>query len=153
MCNCRNKAQCPLENKCLTEKLIYQAEIVNDTDNEKKRYIGLAETTFKQRYSNHLKSFKHKKYSKETELSKYVWELKDNNRNPTVNWTILKSFKSRLNSNRCILCLSEKMFIIKNLDDVDLLNKRSEFISKCRHINKYMLKNVKKLKNVKDSKD
>ena len=31
----------------------------------------------------------------------------------------------------------------KNLDDVNLLNKRSEFISKCRHINKRLLNRVK----------
>ena len=28
------------------------------------------------RYRNHVKSFKHKKYAKETTLSKYVWKLK-----------------------------------------------------------------------------
>ena len=45
--------------------------------------------------------------------------------------------------NNCNLCLSEKAFIIRNLDDVNMLNKRSEFISKCRHINKRLLNRVK----------
>ena len=45
--------------------------------------------------------------------------------------------------NKCNLCLSENAFIIKNLDDVNMLNKRSEFISKCRHINKRLLNRVK----------
>ena len=146
-CNCRNKSECPLANQCLISKVIYQAEISNDQNDEKKRYIGLTETTFKTRYGNHVKSFKHRKYSKETELSKYIWELKDDNKVPIIKWKILKTITSRLNSNRCILCLSEKFFIVKNCDDVNLLNKKSEFISKCRHANKYMLQSVK------DSKD
>ena len=45
--------------------------------------------------------------------------------------------------NNCNLCLSEKVFIIRNLDDVNMLNNRSEFISKCRHINKKLLNRVK----------
>ena len=45
--------------------------------------------------------------------------------------------------NNCNLCLSEKAFIIRNLDDVNMLNKRSEFISKCGHINKRLLNKVK----------
>ena len=59
-------------------------EIINDQNDEKKRYIGLTETTFKTRYGNHVKSFKHRKYSKETELSKYIWELKDDNKVPII---------------------------------------------------------------------
>ena len=43
----------------------------------------------------------------------------------------------------CNLCLSEKTFIIRNLDDVNMLNKRSEFISKCRHISKQLSNRVK----------
>ena len=38
---------------------------------------------------------------------------------------------------------SEKAFIIRNPDDVNMLNKRSEFISKCWHINKRLLNRVK----------
>ena len=129
-CNCRNKSECPLANQCLTSKIIYQAEIKNDQNNEKKIYIGLAETTFKQRYNNHVKSFRHRDYSKEAELSKYIWKLKDDHINPILNWKILKTIKSHLSSNRCVLCLSEKFFIIKNFDNGNLLNKISEFISK-----------------------
>ena len=37
----------------------------------------------------------------------------------------------------------QKIFIIKKLDNVNMLNKKSEFISKCRHINKQLLIKVK----------
>ena len=71
-CNCRQKTSCPLDNKCLTPKVVYKAEITTEVNQEKKIYIGLTETTFKERYRNHVKSFKNKKYSKDTELSKYI---------------------------------------------------------------------------------
>ena len=47
-CNCRNKSNCPLEEKCLTPKVIYQAYVTNDVDEEYKFYYGLTETSFKE---------------------------------------------------------------------------------------------------------
>ena len=41
--------------------------------------------------------------------------------------------------NNCHLFFSKKLFIIRNLDDVNMLSKSSEFMSKCRHINKRLL--------------
>ena len=41
-CNCRDKNICPLDNKCLTPKVIYQANVTNDTDDTYKYYLGLA---------------------------------------------------------------------------------------------------------------
>ena len=60
----------------------------------------------------------------------------------TVNFPIAKRVKGK-SLNNCSLCLSEKRFIIRNLDNVNMLNKKSEFISKCRHINKRLLIKVK----------
>ena len=34
------------------------------------------------------------------------------------------------------LCLTEKYFILNDLGDNKLLNKKSEFVNKCRHLNK-----------------
>ncbi len=39
--------------------------------------IGLSGGNFKERFNN-TKSFKNEKYKKETELYKYVWDLKKN---------------------------------------------------------------------------
>ena len=47
--NCRNKDQCPLDNKCLTSSIIYNAQVT--TNSATKNYIGLTEGTFKQRFS------------------------------------------------------------------------------------------------------
>ena len=46
-CNCRTKESCPLQNQCLTPKIIYRADVENDTNSETKFYFGLTETPFK----------------------------------------------------------------------------------------------------------
>ena len=71
-CNCRSKTDCPLENKCLTSKIVYQADVRTDTNDKKKFYLGVSETPFKERFRNHKKEFTHKKYRNSTELSKYI---------------------------------------------------------------------------------
>ena len=53
-CKCRVRNSFPLDNKCLTS----QADVTNNLNNEYKYYLGLAETTFKEGYSNHKSSFK-----------------------------------------------------------------------------------------------
>ena len=47
----------------------------------------------------------------------------------------------RCGARKCSLCFAEKLQIIKAKPE-GLLNKRSELISKCRHKNKFLLKNV-----------
>ena len=66
-----------MANKCLKPNIIYEAQISNNTNDEHKKYLGAAETSFNERYSNHTQDFKHKKYMKCTELSKYIWNLKN----------------------------------------------------------------------------
>ena len=62
---------------------------------------------------------------------------------PIIKFSIAKHVKGNTFINNRNLCLSEKGFIIRNLDDVDMLNKRSTIVSKCRHINKQLLNRVK----------
>ena len=142
-CNCRDKNTCPLENKCLTPKIIYQADVTNDTDDTYKYYLGLAETSFKDRYRNYISSFNNEQNKTKTELSNYVWSLKNKNKIPTIKWKILKVIYSKTTSEFCKLCLMEKLYILNALGDERCLNKKSEFINKCRHQNKLLLKSVK----------
>ena len=49
-CDCRNKSNCPLDNKCLTNKIVYKAEVKTNTGiNELSTevYFGISETEFK----------------------------------------------------------------------------------------------------------
>ena len=78
--------------------------------NDTKHYIGMTSSTFKERYRNHIKSFAHKKYSNETELSKHIWHLKQNKTDFTIKWSIIKkSISYTGGSKRCNLCLEEKL--------------------------------------------
>ena len=59
-------------------------------------------------------------------------------------WCIVKSVPGYSNiSKRYMLCLHEKYEILNYPDQEQLLNKRSEFVSKCRHVNKFILSNYK----------
>ena len=42
-------------------------------------------------------------------------------------------------SKRCLLCLHEKLVIALYPNPEELLNKRSEMVSKCRNLNKFLL--------------
>ena len=115
--------------------------MTTNEDTTGKNYIGVTEGTFKQRFTQHKLSFKNKKYSNSTELSKYIWQLKDNETDYRVQWTIITAAQPYNNiSKRCDLCTSEKLYIINGHNN-NPLNKRSELISKCRHKNKYYLMN------------
>ena len=84
----------------------------------------MTSSTFKERYRNHIKSFTHKKYSNETELSKYIWLLKQNKTDFTIKWSIIKkSISYTGGSKRCNLCLEEKLNILKEKDNC-LLKKK-----------------------------
>jgi hypothetical protein len=141
LCNCRNKAECPLEGKCLTKCIVYKASV--EADSKTSIYYGLCEGEFKSRYSNHKKSFKHKKYALETELSKFIWSLKDNNMPYVLRWEIQSTAAPyKEGSRRCDLCLTEKVAIVR-AEPKGLLNKRTELISKCRHRRKFLLSAIK----------
>ena len=93
-CNCRNT--CPLQEKCKTKDIVYKATVTSSNTNSIKHYIGMTSTTFKERYRNHNRSFNHKKYSNDTELSKYIWKLKENKQDFDITWSILKRAVSPL---------------------------------------------------------
>ena len=48
-CNCRKKESCPLNGECLTSQLMYRANATNAVNEDMKKYIGLANSTFKER--------------------------------------------------------------------------------------------------------
>ena len=99
-----NKEACPLQNKCMNKDIVYKATISTSNTNDTKHYIGMPSNAFKERYSNHIKSFTHKKYSNETELSKHIWHLKQNKTDFTIEWSIIKNSISYTGgSKRCNL--------------------------------------------------
>ena len=140
LCNCTERNTCPLNGQCLQRAIIYQGDIKTD-DGEHHKYIGLSEPPFKGRYSDHKTSFNDRRYNVKTDMSKKVWELKDEGKVPKVTYTIVrKSSPYQPGSDYCNLCLWEKFYIMKGND---LVNTRDELVSKCRHANKFLLKNFK----------
>ena len=139
-CNCRNKNSCPLEGNCNVRNIIYQAEVV--TPQSRESYIGLCDTTFKERYRNHTCSFRNERYKNVTELSKHIWNLKDRKINYELKWRKVKQARSYSNFNkRCNLCLCEKYFIICK-PEMSTLNHRNELTSTCRHSKRFLLNTV-----------
>ena len=142
MCNCRKVDECPLKGNCLQSAIIYQATV--SAESETKHYIGQTEQTFKKRYPKHKEALE-KEHSKEsTSLSTYVWELRNKGENPTVKWDVIKKcLPYACGTRRCDTCLSEKLCILQS-DRSKCINKNTELMQKCRHSNKFKLKNAVK---------
>ena len=114
------------------------------TCNSKKVYLGLTEGEFKtQRNYDHVKSFKNEFYAISTTLWSYVWEMKKRkNVAPALTWEVLRTARAYSNiTKRCSLCLHENLAIITYSYPDELLNRRSELVTKSRHENKFLLKN------------
>ena len=80
-------------------------------------------------------SFNNSKYRLKTTLSQYIWDLKDKNKDFSINWEILTQTKNKFNlKHGCTLCNMEKCKISK-LNSNIALNKRTELFSKCNHFN------------------
>ena len=101
-------------------------------------------------------------HSHDTVLSKYIWELKDNDTTYDIKWRIRSRGQTPTRENRhtanfslhtdvppppekigggrlytgyANFCLSEKLCILNARDT--LLNKRSKLVTKCRHKSKF----------------
>ena len=117
-----------MNGKCLHECIVYQANVV--TNNECKEYFGTAEGELKLRYND-------------TELSKYLWKLKEESADCNLQWSI-KAYASpyKCGTRKCDLCFTEKLIIVRS-DPKKLLEKRTELVFKCRHRNTFLLSNIK----------
>ena len=98
---CRDRDSCPMENQCLTPKVIYRADVSNNKDNETKFYYVLTETSFNKRYGNHKRSFIHEQHKNDTELSKYIWDLTILHKFPTIKWCIVRKIHENAKSVFC----------------------------------------------------
>ena len=136
-CNCWKNEDCPLPGKCTTSNVIYEAK-VSATDCDK-TYIGLTANTFKTRFAAHKSSLMNRDKESSTELSKYIWKLKDKQTPYQISWRILQQAQPYSPPTKhCNLCLWEKYHIIR-ANKENTLNTRSELISTCRHRRKFLL--------------
>ena len=110
-CNCINKADCPLQEKCLSKNTLYQVDISSENF-QTKIYYGISETKFKTRHSNHKKSINYEKQKNDTQLSNELWKIQVSKEQPVLVWKMLGQYQSyNVNTKRCLLCLNEKLQI------------------------------------------
>ena len=65
-----------MQSKLLTTSIVLQADITNNVENERRGFLGVFETIFKDKCDNHIEERKRKRYCNASELSKYVLESK-----------------------------------------------------------------------------
>ena len=137
-CKCRDKEACPLNGQRQIGEVVYEGTLSSNQPNYKeKKYFGIAEESFKGRLYNHNLCFRNEFYKSDTELSKELWQMKMKNYSPKITWKIISlSYNYRIR--KCYLFLNEKLEITLS-EGENLLNKKTELISKCRHQNKLML--------------
>ena len=58
LCNCTNKRNCPLHDKCLQTCIVYKAAVITNKDSH--NYFGASDGEFKSRYNNHTNLFRHR---------------------------------------------------------------------------------------------
>ena len=138
-CNCRDKTQWPKDGNCQISSIVYKVTVQVTGEDRQKEQIGLTKPEFKKRHSNHPPSFRQERHEKSTELSKCVWNLKRQNSEYSLGWSVIAQTPGYSNITKlCPLCLREKLEILQANKRVNM-NKRSELVSKCRYENKYYL--------------
>ena len=129
-----------MNNQCQKKGVIYQAEVKSE-DNRIEKYIGLAATTFKERYSNHMSSIRTRNPKNSTTLSKYIWSLEDKGVGYTLSWKFVGTAPPyNPVTDKCQLCTKEKYFIIFQ-PEMATLNSRNEIAGFCNHKDSQLLKN------------
>ena len=90
-CNCRASAICPLDGKCKTSGVIYQATVTTSSvPSQIETYTGLTICPFKTRYNAHMANFRNRESKTSTTLSQHIWKLKDVGTDFTIKWKILE---------------------------------------------------------------
>ena len=73
-----------------------------------------------------------------------MWKLKDEKTIPRIKYNRMSIVHGTTEGGVFKFCLTGKFWVTKHFNDENLLNKKSEFISKCRHENKLLVKSAEK---------
>ena len=142
-CNCQrmNRPECPMPGMCNVYNVVYGATVTRDDNGHIETYTGVSKD-FKDRYRKHKKSFRDRS-AKQTTLSSYIWDLKDQDVQFDVSWRVIDRGPPFNPVNYvCRLCTSEKYHILFSRQGATL-NQRSEFFQKCWHVKPQLLANHK----------
>ena len=86
LCDCRNKENCPLDDKCLQTCIIYKADGITNKDSH--TYYGASAGELKSRYTSDTNSFRQRHHRQDAELLKHIWKLQDKGIKFNVKWSV-----------------------------------------------------------------
>ena len=143
-CNCiGGLATCPVEGKCQTTGVVYQASVKEIPTGNIETYTGATARRFKDRLYEHRADMNSEEGRTKTALSAHIWSLKDRNIQYEVSWKLrYRGPDYNPITKKCRICLREKHFIMYDRGG-STLNKRSEVYNTCRHKRGKLLENVK----------
>ena len=126
---------------CEINNVVYKCTITRLDNGHVETYTGGCKN-FKVRYRGHKSSLT-KRDGKQTTLSTYVWNLRDQGVTFDMKWSVIDRAPAfNPTSYVCRLCTLEKYHILFNRQGATL-NQRSEFFSKCWHKDPQLLANFK----------
>ena len=108
-CNCRNPTTCPLDGKCLSSEIVYQATVIREDNSNPETYIKSTETPFQSRYNNHSNSFQNENNWHSTTLSQYIWTRKDNSLPFSLKWKIIAKGSAYSTSSKSAISVLKKI--------------------------------------------
>ena len=124
--------ECPLNGRCESNNVIYQATVTTVDNGHIETYVGVA-ANFKSRFRGHRTSINNQKYRSATTLSSYIWKLKEEKRNYVLKWRIIdRAPLYNPLTRKCNACNKEKFYIMYRRH-MATLNRRSEVYSACKH--------------------
>ena len=133
-CNCQKGVKsCPIGGKCQTRAIVYKATIRSD-DGDERTYTGCTDRKFKERLYEHRTDANIRDNRHRTKMATHIWNKKDRGIGiQEVKYNIVKKcHKYTAGGDKCDVCLSEKLTIMKDKDSRSI-NKRTDYMNKCRH--------------------
>ena len=86
--NCTNKRDCPIQEKCTTENILYETETdICSKNRQKKIYFRNFRNKISNEVSDAKKLFSNKKHKNDRKLSNELWKIKTSK--PVIVWKIL----------------------------------------------------------------
>ena len=120
------------------KNVIYIGKVIRLDNFHEERYLGVHEGEFKTRWYGHRSNIRNR-HQNGTTLSKYIWDLKDNQIPYELEWEILAKEKPYNQvTGVCRLCLLEAHYLMFDNQNTTL-NSRDEYWTICPHKRKYLL--------------
>ena len=129
-CICRDKHSCPLSGDCLIQT--WSTKLQLKAARERKHSSDLPRTNLKQRFRNHMASFRNENNRNAIELSKHIWSLTDTKTQFAVTWKIMP--RGRPYSNVTWGCNLYITYIMYNNLCLDLHSNNKQIIQRTLEI-------------------